>query len=235
MTRPSFLLSFTSNTFGRTATATAVFLTCALGASACGADFDVSFSSGEDGEGSVETRAIEVGTFDKIDVGSFITLEVLVDPSADASLRFSTNPNLFDNLEADVVDGTLEIKMSDVGDADEARATIVMPALVDFEADGAISATISGIDGDIRVDVSGASDVRASGVADMVTINADGASSVDFSDVKAERANIDASGASSVDVTVSELLTGSASGASDIDKSGDGQVEVSVSGASSVN
>lgn len=209
----------------------------AFALSACGADLDFSF--GEDGTGSVETRVIEVDNFTMIDLDSALDAVIKVDPAAESSLSFTTHPNLFDNLDVDVSNGRLKLSINDVGDADEVQATIVVGSLAEFEASGAISAEINGVHDDISIKVDGASDVDAS-TADNTTISnltvdADGASSMDLSQLSAKTATVDIDGASSVDVNVTEKVSGSVSGASDLDVEGGGRVDVQVSGAASVN
>lgn len=221
--RSSKLISATALAFG------------ALALGACGAEFDITF--GEDGEGAVETRVFEVDDFSAIDVNSFIEADIEIDPSQKASLSFTTNPNLFDNLNVEVTNGELRLSMSDVGEADEARAIIIVPSLDKLEAGGAVSVDVVGIRDDFEVEVNGAADVDASGASEIkrLTVDANGASSVDLSGVTAEYVDVDVDGASSVDITVSESVTGNVSGASDLDVEGDGEIDVVSSGAASVN
>lgn len=209
-----------------------------LALSACGGiEFDVSF--GEDGTGDVETRTIEVDDFTAIDLDSVMDADIQVDPDQPASLTFTTHPNLFDNLDAKVEANTLKLSIDDVGSADELKATIVVPTLTDFEASGAVSADITGVRDDVSFSIDGASDIDVSG-ADAVTItnvtvDVNGASSLNMTDLAVETARVDIDGASSVDANVSEEVTGSVSGAADLDVEGGGSIDVQVSGAASVN
>ncbi len=206
---------------------------------ACG-DLDFDFSIGEDGEGDVETRTIELdGDFSAIDLATFITAEIEVDPDAPASLTFATNPNLFNNLEVEVESDRLSISMIDVGNADEARAVIVVPSLSEIEVTGAVSAHVTGIRDDISLAISGASSVEASAAdgttIDNLTAKVSEAADLDADDLQAHNAQIEASGASSVDVNVADEVTGSVSDASSLDVDGDASVDVRVSDAASVD
>lgn len=83
--------------------------------------------------------------------------------------------------------------------------------------------------------LSGASDATVSGRAGTVTIDANGASDVKGYELIADYANIDTSGASDVKITVNKELNAKASGASDVYYKGEAVIRnQQVSGASSV-
>ncbi len=210
----------------------------ALMLSACGADLDVSFG-GEDGEGAVETRTIEVSNFDAIELDSFLSAVVVVDPTSEPTLTLTTNPNLFDNFSADVDGSTLAVAMDDVSNADENLVTITVPTLERFAASGATSAELSGIDSSLVLDVSGASDVvitAAEGVeVPMIDVEASGASSADLSELPAATASVEIGGSSSVEVNVSGTVIGTVDGASSLDVDGGAQIEATASGAASID
>lgn len=85
-------------------------------------------------------------------------------------------------------------------------------------------------------DISGASDARITGSADQLTIDASGASSFKGFDLTTDYCDVKASGASGIRVTVNKELSAHASGASDIDYKGSGRItEIKTSGASSVS
>lgn len=83
--------------------------------------------------------------------------------------------------------------------------------------------------------LSGASECKMSGKANNAKINCSGASSLKAYDLKIANCKIDASGASGVKISVTKELSARASGASSISYKGEGLVrDISSSGASSV-
>jgi len=83
--------------------------------------------------------------------------------------------------------------------------------------------------------LSGASECKMSGKANNAKINCSGASSLKAYDLKIANCKIDASGASGVRIAVTKELSARASGASSISYKGEGLIrDISSSGASSI-
>jgi hypothetical protein len=88
----------------------------------------------------------------------------------------------------------------------------------------------------LDINISGASDLTLSGVTADLRIDASGASKFKGFDLTTDYCNAEASGASDIRITVTKELSVHASGASDIDYKGSGKVrDVKTSGASSVS
>jgi hypothetical protein len=88
----------------------------------------------------------------------------------------------------------------------------------------------------LNINLSGASDMTLSGVATDLRIDASGASKFKGFDLITDYCNAEASGASDIRITVTKELSVHASGASDIDYKGSGMIrDVKTSGASSVS
>jgi hypothetical protein len=88
----------------------------------------------------------------------------------------------------------------------------------------------------LSVELSGASDAKLSGVTVQLDIDASGASSFKGFDFSADYCNAKASGASDIKITVNKELSANASGASDVDYKGAGVIrDIKTSGASSVS
>jgi hypothetical protein len=88
----------------------------------------------------------------------------------------------------------------------------------------------------LTVDLSGASDMSVQGIATQLSIEASGASKFKGFDLRTDFCNANASGASDIKITVTKELSVHASGASDIDYKGDGVIrDLKTSGASSVS
>lgn len=88
---------------------------------------------------------------------------------------------------------------------------------------------------DLSFNLSGASDVKISGSATKVNIDGSGASSFKGFDFAVDYCNAHVSGASDIKITVNKELSARASGASDINYKGEGLIrDIKTSGASSV-
>ncbi len=88
----------------------------------------------------------------------------------------------------------------------------------------------------LSVDLSGASDAKLTGTTAKLDIEASGASSFKGFEFSTDYCNAKASGASDIKITVNKELSAHASGASDIDYKGAGvKTDIKTSGASSVS
>ncbi|MEK7225086.1 MAG: head GIN domain-containing protein [Bacteroidota bacterium] len=88
----------------------------------------------------------------------------------------------------------------------------------------------------LTIDISGASDVMLTGTATQLDVEASGASDFKGFDLVTEICNARASGASDIKITVNKELSAQASGASDVRYKGDAVIkDMKSSGASSVS
>ncbi len=87
----------------------------------------------------------------------------------------------------------------------------------------------------IKLDLSGASNVKLSGTAVSTSIEASGACTVRGYDLKTDNCKIDASGASNIYITVNKEMNAGASGGSNISYKGSGVIrDISTSGGASI-
>lgn len=187
-----------------------------LVASGCG----FGFFGGEQGSGNLVTKTREIGSFDSIDVGSAINLEVVVDESAAASVTVTFDDNILDSVITRVEGDTLVIDLDGnlnlTGSANRV-VSVGTPILESLTADGAADVIVSGSIASLKLDVSGAS-------------------SVDLTDLAVDDVDLNAGGASNVVVNATGVISGSASGASDITVRGNpASVLIDTSGAASVD
>ena len=88
----------------------------------------------------------------------------------------------------------------------------------------------------LMVDLSEASDLTLTGIADQLNIEASGASDFKGFDLNVEYCNARASGASDIKITVNKELSAEASGASDVKYRGSGLIrDIKTSGSSSIS
>jgi hypothetical protein len=92
------------------------------------------------------------------------------------------------------------------------------------------------VNGLLDIHISGASDVEINGTADEVKIDASGASDVKAYDFTTTNCSVDASGASSIKITVNKELAAKLSGASSVNYKGSAMIrDIKTSGASSIS
>ena len=88
----------------------------------------------------------------------------------------------------------------------------------------------------MTIDLSGASDMTVSGSSSQLTIDASGASKFKGADLATDFCNARATGASDIRITVNKELSAHASGASDVKYRGEGVIrDIKTSGASSIS
>lgn len=213
---------------GRHLTITTVVGALALAGTACRVDIGPG--------GDTVTETFDVTDFTELEVSS--AFEVTVEIGDEPSVEIDLNEEVVDRLEVEQDGDRLSIGFDgglfSISGPLEAR--IVTTDLTKVTFDGAVDASIQGLDTDqLDVELSGASQVTGRGSVGVLVIDADGASQADFANLQVERAEVDVSGASSVDVNGAAEVRGQASGASSVDVSPDADnVNVTTSGASSV-
>lgn len=133
----------------------------------------------------------------------------------------------FKTLEKLEATGASDVQVSGV--INVAALAISMSGASDFR--GAVD-----ISGELKINLSGASDITIKGAAQKVDIESSGASDVKGYDLVADYCSAKASGASDIHITVNKELTAHASGASDIRYRGEAVIkEQHTGGASSIS
>lgn len=210
----------------------AALLFVTLVASAC--NVSVSFGDGIEGSGVVVTESFDLGGFDEIRVSSAFEVDVEVGPEVSVVVR--ADDNLIEHLEVEVDDDRLRLGLDESLRNGTLEATVTLPSLRGVDISGASEVTIIGIDAaDLDVEISGASEVTASGQAAALRLDASGASDVRFETLVVDTARVDISGASDIDLSNASMVRGDLSGASDLTVSEDADASVDTSGASTLN
>lgn len=197
--------------------------------------------------------------FHGISVGSAFTV-VMVQGTEEAVAVSASEDKYRDLITVEVKNGILHIGLQkgkwNIGNR-KLKAYISFRNIDKLDVSGACNARIEGSlkADDLKVDLSGASDLKGklavgklsvnlSGASDMnvdgtvteLKIDASGASKFKGSNLAADYCNAEASGASDIKITVNKELSVHASGASDVDYKGDGVIrELKTSGASKVS
>ena len=171
------------------------------------------------GSGNIVTEGRTVDDFDRIEVGSAVNVELVVDPGAETTVSVTYDDNLIDRVKTEVRSATLVISL------DGSVSTLGGGRLV--------SVTVDSLE---AIEVSGAVELKGSGEANTYDLAVSGASDVDLRDLLANEVIIQIDGASEVSIWASQSVTGDVSGASDVTVHGDpGNVNVETSGVSDLH
>ncbi len=191
---------------------------------------------GIEGSGDLETREFDLDDFDAIDLGGAFSVDISFGDYQ--KIEITIDDNLWDNLEAEVSGGTLEIGWDKNCDPDDdCEIVIVMKKLDRFEVHGAVDAEIHGFDGDgFEFSVSGAAELEIDGQVDDLDIAVSGAGDIEARDLKAKHVKVRISGAGNAEIYASESLDARISGAGNLDYWGSpDKKKTSVSGVGSID
>lgn len=207
---------------------------------------------------NVEVR--EAGNFHAIKVSN--AFDVYLTQGDQESVAVSaSDPKYRENIQVEVKAGVLIIRYDNKGKWQtgnkKLKAYISFKQLNSLDVSGACDVIIvdtwnaqdlkvdmsgaSNLKGNLNarkvwVDLSGASDMTLNGKVDQLDVEASGASDFKGFDLVTEYCNARASGASDIKVTVNKELSATASGASDVKYKGSGLIrDIKSSGASSIS
>ncbi|MFV0634128.1 head GIN domain-containing protein [Demequina sp.] len=177
-----------------------------------------------------------VGDFANIRHDGAGDVEIRVGP--EPSVEVHADTGLLAALRVAVTDGTLSLNGPSWtwGWRDQdVQYTITVPSLESIELSGVGDVSIEGIDSaKLAAKLTGAGALSLAGDCDSLSVELDGAGSVDAQALTATHASVDLSGAGDVAVTATDTLDVELSGAGDVLYSGGATVDQEVSGAGSV-
>lgn len=222
------------------------------------------FAKGANAQKTVYDQNAEprtVSSFHAIQVSN--SFDVYITQGNEESVAVSAaNKDDISRIETKVENGVLKIRYNEQkkwwGSNKKLRAYIAVKNLDELRAGGACDVKVEGslrtaslkvnlsgasdlkgelnINGELNVDLSGASDMDITGSAQSVVIGASGASDVKAYDFTTNTCDVDASGASGVRITVDKELSAKLSGASNVNYKGAAVVrDIRTSGASSIS
>ena len=171
------------------------------------------------GSGNIVTEGRTVDDFQRIEIGSAVNVELVVEPEAKTTVSVTYDDNLIDRVKTEVRSATLVISL------DGSVSTLGGGRFV--------SVTVDSLE---ALEVSGAVELRGSGEVTSYDLAVSGASDVDLRNLTANEVTIQVDGASEVSIWASQSVTGDVSGASDVTVHGDpGNVNVETSGVSDLH
>ncbi|TND08819.1 MAG: hypothetical protein FD123_2035 [Bacteroidetes bacterium] len=205
------------------------------------------------GEAKTENRTTE--KFSGIEVGSVFEVEIL--QGADCAVKLDVyDGDLLAKITTEVRKGVLYVETKDIKEVKgKFKVTITAPAYDRIGISGAANAyTTSSIKAanlkldcsgaaevklaitadNVDADFSGASQVELNGSASMVSMDASGASHFNGHGFEINTCKLDASGAAKTELNVSKILEVDASGAASVLYKGSPDKKVDISGAASV-
>ena len=194
----------------------------------------ITITDGVVGSGSNETETRDVEDFDRVEVGGGIALEITVGEAT--SFEITAQPNLLPILSSDVSGGTLRVRGTDSYTATETvTVRVSSPELRGLDLSGGSRGSVTGVDAEsLDIELTGGSQLTASGFADDLELTVSGGSRASLSDLEVATASVELSGAGRAELTASERVNGEASGGSSLQVAGSATVEVEASGGSSV-
>jgi hypothetical protein len=170
------------------------------------------------GSGDIVSETREVGSFDRIEGSSGMSVEITVDPAAPAGVTSIYDDNLQDKIITEVNGDTLviEVRGNVIAPGSSRMVKVAMPVLVGVLAEG--GASVYGV-----------------GAADQLELRAQGGATVDLEDMTVQTLDVGIDGGSKATVNPLLAITGQVTGGAtltltnspasrDLDVSGGGKV-----------
>jgi hypothetical protein len=208
--------------------------------------------------GNPKTETMSFIDFTALEVGSAFQVNIV---KSDAySVKVTAGERIFDSIQVTQTGETLKIEVSPgiFFGAFDAKADITMPTLSRLDLSGATKGTVDGFNstelfaaklsgasllemtnfelGDVDFELSGASQLVASGTGSDLVSDVSGASNLDLENFHVNDANVVLSGASHVTINLDGKLDVDASGLSNLEYIGEPTLgTINTSGGSNVN
>ena len=185
------------------------------------------------GNGHIKTDEHTVSAFGNIDVRGAFELEW---QSGTPSLRITTDENLLSYIESHVSGDTLYLRTREqLRPTHGIHLMISSPTRVGAKISGAVKLTATQLTGPrFAFEARGASRVSLDGNVDELLADMTGASELTASGLQTKTAEISTTGAGSADVAVADTLKVAITGAGSVKYSGNPTIEKHISGAGSV-
>src|SRR6184192_4436649 len=185
------------------------------------------------GNGHIETDDRTISAFTEIDAGGAFEIEW---ESGSPSLRITTDENLLSYVESDVSGDALHLRTHDqIWPTHGIKVVISSPTRAGVRIRGAVKLTAKQLTGPkFALEASGASNVSLDGNVDELLADMTGASELEASGLQTKTAEISTTGAGSADVAVADSLKVAITGAGKVSYSGNPTIEKHITGAGSI-
>ena len=185
------------------------------------------------GNGHITTEDRTISTFTEIDAGGAFEIEW---QSGSPALRITTDENLLSHVESDVSGDTLRLRTHDqIRPTHGIKVVISSPTRAAARIRGAVKLTAKQLTGPkFALEASGASHVLLDGNIDGLLADMTGASELEASGLQTKTAEISTTGAGDAEVAVAETLKVAITGAGKVTYSGNPTIEKHIAGAGTV-
>src|SRR6185437_4925679 len=185
------------------------------------------------GNGRIKTEDRTISTFTEIDVGGAFQIEW---QSGSPAFRITTDENLLSYVESYVSSDTLHLRTHDqIWPTHGIKVVISSPTRAAARIRGAVRLTAKQLTGrKFALEASGASRVLLDGNIDGLLADMTGASELEASGLQTKTAEISTTGAGDAEVAVAETLKVAITGAGKVTYSGNPTIKKHVAGAGTV-
>jgi hypothetical protein len=186
------------------------------------------------GNGHIKTEDRTISAFTEIDAGGAFEIEW---QSGSPALRLTTDENLLSYVESDVSGDTLHLRTHDrIWPTHGIKVVIFSPTRAAARIRGAVKLTAKQLTGPrFALEASGASHISLDGNIDELLADMTGASELEASGLQTKTAEISTTGAGDAEVAVAETLKVAITGAGKVTYSGNPTIEKHITGAGSVH
>jgi putative autotransporter adhesin-like protein len=186
------------------------------------------------GNGHIKTEERTIAAFAEIDAGGAFAIEWQSGPP---TLRITTDENLLSYIESDVSAETLRLRTQDqIWPTRGIKILISSPTRAGARIRGAVKLTAKQLTGSkFALEASGASRVSLDGNIDQLLADMTGASQLEASGLQTKSAEISTTGAGDAEIAVAETLKVAITGAGKVTYSGNPTIEKHITGAGSVH
>ena len=186
------------------------------------------------GNGRTKTEDRTVSAFTEIDAGGAFAIEWQSGPPA---LRIKTDENLLSYIESGVSGDTLHLRTHEqIWPTHGIEVVISSPTRAGARIRGAVKLTAKQLTGTkFALEASGASRVSLDGNIDELLADMTGASELTASGLQTKTAEISTTGAGDAEIAVAETLKVAITGAGKVTYSGNPTIEKHITGAGSVH
>ena len=185
------------------------------------------------GNGHIETDDRTISAFTEIDAGGSFEIEW---QNGSPALHITTDENLLSYVESDVSGDTLRLRThKQIWPTHGIKVVISSPTRIGARIRGAVKLTAKQLTGPrFALEGSGASRVSLDGNVDELLADMTGASELDASGLQTKTAEISTTGAGDAEVAVAETLKVAITGAGKVSYTGNPTIEKHITGAGSI-
>jgi hypothetical protein len=185
------------------------------------------------GNGHIKTDDRTISAFTEIDAGGTFIIEWQSGPPA---LRITTDENLLDYIESEVSGETLRLRTREhIWPTHDINVIVSSPTRTGVRISGAVKITAKQLTGSkFALESSGASRVWLDGNISELLADMTGASELEASGLQTKTAEIATTGAGDAEIAVAETLKVAITGAGKVTYSGNPTIEKHITGAGSV-